>query len=78
MKAKEIDNEITRLVMEKRLLKESSNRTKSEESQKEIRKRIIMINAEIKKLKMKYALIENELNQETEDEDIKEEKIKNR
>lgn len=68
MKVKEIDNQINRLVMEKRLLKESSNRTKSEPEQKEIRKRIIMINAEIKKLKMKYALIENELKQDTEEE----------
>lgn len=67
MKVKEIDNGINRLVMEKRLLKESSNRTKNEEEQREIRKRIIMINAEIKKLKMKYALIENELSEETEE-----------
>ncbi len=67
MKVKEIDNGINRLVMEKRLLKESSNRTKNEEDQREIRKRIIMINAEIKKLKMKYALIENELSEETEE-----------
>ncbi len=58
MNIKEIDNEINKLVIEKKLLNESLKRTKSEEEQKGIRKRIIMINSEIRKLKVKYDNIE--------------------
>ena len=54
MDLKTIDKEINRLVIEKRLLNESIKRTKNEEEQKEMRKRIIMINAEIRKTKEKY------------------------
>lgn len=54
MKIKEIDKEINKLVIEKRLLNASSKRTENEEEQKEIKKRIIKINYEIKKLKSLY------------------------
>lgn len=54
MDLKDIDKEINRLVMEKKLLSESMKRTKSEEERKEMHKRIIRINAEIRKTKEKY------------------------
>lgn len=59
MDLKEIDKEINRLVIEKHLLKESIKRTKSEEEQKEIKKRLIRINAEIRKTKLKYDQVED-------------------
>ena len=60
MEVKEIDKEISRLVIEKHLLNESMKRTKSEEEQKEIKKRLIRINAEIRRTKLKYDQISNE------------------
>lgn len=54
MDKKEIDKEINCLVTEKRLLMESMKRTKNEEEKKQMHKRIIMINAEIRKAKVKY------------------------
>lgn len=60
MDLKKIDKEINRLVIEKRLLSESMKRTKSEEEVKEMRKRIIRINAEIRRTKLKYDQVENE------------------
>lgn len=57
MDKKEIDKEINCLVTEKRLLMESMKRTKNEEEKKQIHKRIIMINAEIRKAKVKYDTI---------------------
>lgn len=54
MDKKEIDKEINCLVTEKRLLMESMKRTKNEDEKKEMHKRIIMINAEIRKNKVKY------------------------
>lgn len=60
MDLKEIDKEINKLVMEKKLLKESMMRTKNEEERKEMHKRVIMINAEIRKTKEKYEKIDEE------------------
>lgn len=54
MDFKDIDKEINTLVMEKKLLQESMKRTKSEEEKKEMHKRIIRINAEIRRTKEKY------------------------
>lgn len=54
MDLKDIDKEINRLVMEKKLLSESMKRTKNEEERKEMHKRIIRINAEIRRTKEKY------------------------
>ncbi len=59
MDLKSIDKEINRLVIEKHLLKESMKRTKNEEELKEIKKRIIRINAEIRKTKLKYDVKED-------------------
>lgn len=60
MDLKKIDKEINRLVIEKHLLSESMKRTKSEEEKKEIKKRLIRINAEIRRTKLKYDQVENE------------------
>jgi len=60
MDLKDIDKEINRLVMEKKLLSESMKRTKSEEERKEMHKRIIRINAEIRRTKEKYDKKEEE------------------
>ncbi|MCI8330900.1 MAG: hypothetical protein HFE04_02225 [Bacilli bacterium] len=54
MNPREIDKEVSRLVMEKHLLTLSMNRTENEEEKKEIKKRLIRINAEIRKTKAKY------------------------
>ncbi len=62
MDKKEIDKEINSLVTEKRLLMASMKRTGNEEEKKEMHKRIIMINAEIRKAKFKYDTIEEEKN----------------
>lgn len=51
MKEKEIDNEISRLVIEKRLLNESLKRNKNELEQKEIKRRIMSLNGEIYRLR---------------------------
>lgn len=59
MELKEIDKEINVLVMEKKLLNESMKRTKSEKEKKEMHKRIIRINAEIRRTKEKYDKIED-------------------
>lgn len=58
MDLKKIDKEINRLVIEKHLLAESMKRTKSEEEKKEIKKRLIRINAEIRRTKLKYDQVE--------------------
>ena len=65
MSVKEIDEEINKLVREKKLLNESMKRTKNEIEQKGIKKRVIMINAEIRKLKLEYSIegvVQNEQN----------------
>lgn len=54
MNPREIDKEVSRLVMEKHLLTLSMKRTENEEEKKEIKKRLIRINAEIRKTKAKY------------------------
>ena len=54
MNPRDIDKEVSRLVMEKHLLTISMNRTANEEEKKEIKKRLIRINAEIRKTKSKY------------------------
>ncbi len=58
MDLKKIDKEINRLVIEKHLLSESMKRTKNEEEKKEIKKRLIRINAEIRRTKLKYDQVE--------------------
>ncbi len=58
MNTKEIDIAINKLVIEKKLLNESLKRTKNVEEQLGIKKRIIMINSEIRKLKVKYDEVE--------------------
>ena len=54
MDMKDIDKEINVLVMEKKLLLESMKRAKTEEEKKEMHKRVIRINAEIRRTKEKY------------------------
>ena len=54
MNLKEIDNEVSSLVMEKHLLNLSMSRTTNEEEKKEIKKRLIRINAEIRRAKSEY------------------------
>ena len=58
MDLKKIDKEINRWVIEKHLLSESMKRTKNEEEKKEIKKRLIRINAEIRRTKLKYDQVE--------------------
>ncbi len=54
MLVKEIDKEINKLVVEKKLLNESKKRTTDINEIQGINKRLIMLNAEIRKLKEKY------------------------
>lgn len=51
MKDKEIDNEISSLVIEKKLLNESLKRNDSEEEKKEIKRRIMNLNGKIYRLR---------------------------
>lgn len=51
MKDKEIDNEISSLVIEKKLLNESLKRNENEEEQKEIKRRIMNLNGKIYRLR---------------------------
>lgn len=51
MNEKEIDNEISSLVIEKKLLNESLKRNKNELEQKEIKRRIMSLNGKIYRLR---------------------------
>ena len=64
MNTKEIDNEVSRLVMEKHLLNLSMSRTTNEDEKKEIKKRLIRLNAEIRRTKARYDQILDEVSEE--------------